>query len=172
MRISGERVSSPAGGFNPTWQRHVAAYELCEQFLGPGKVLDLGCGVGHSYSALAPRETVGVDVDAAALAGQERETVVADMRETSPGPLERRLRSLGVTNPRMLWRGRAIDQAGQQVVRDATADLAERRSTRADRVWRSRAQAPKISASREESPRLRRNDARGPSRLDELEAEP
>jgi SAM-dependent methyltransferase len=81
MRISGERVSSPAGGFNPTWQRHVAAYELCEQFLGPGKVLDLGCGVGHSYSALAPRETVGVDVDAAALAGQERQTVVADMRE-------------------------------------------------------------------------------------------
>jgi SAM-dependent methyltransferase len=81
MKISGERVSSPAGGFNPTWQRHVAAYELCEQFLGPGRVLDLGCGVGHSYSALAPRATVGVDVDAAALAGQERETVVADMRE-------------------------------------------------------------------------------------------
>jgi SAM-dependent methyltransferase len=81
MRITGERVVSPAGGFNPTWQRHVAAYELCEPFLGPGRVLDLGCGVGHSYSALAPRQTVGVDIDPEALAGQERETVVADMRE-------------------------------------------------------------------------------------------
>ena len=31
---------------------------------GQGRVLDLGCGVGHSYALLAPRETVGVDVDA------------------------------------------------------------------------------------------------------------
>jgi SAM-dependent methyltransferase len=44
-------------------------------------VLDLGCGVGHSFHLLAPRETVGVDLDAGALAGQERETIVADMRE-------------------------------------------------------------------------------------------
>jgi SAM-dependent methyltransferase len=43
-------------------------------------VLDLGCGVGHSYDRLAPRQTVGVDLDAAALAGQARQTVVADMR--------------------------------------------------------------------------------------------
>jgi SAM-dependent methyltransferase len=80
MKITGERVSSPEGGFNPTWQRHVAAYALAEQWLGPGTVLDLGCGVGHSYHLLAPRETVGVDVDPAALAGQDRRTVVADMR--------------------------------------------------------------------------------------------
>lgn len=79
-RITGERVVSPAGGFNPTWQRHVAAYALCEPLLEPGRVLDVGCGVGHSYHRLAPRETVGVDVDAGALAGQDRETVVADMR--------------------------------------------------------------------------------------------
>jgi SAM-dependent methyltransferase len=79
-KITGERVVSPEGGFNPTWQRHVAAYELCEPFFGPGKVLDLGCGVGHSYHRLAPRETVGVDIEPAALAGQARETVVADMR--------------------------------------------------------------------------------------------
>ena len=71
---------TPAGGFNPTWQRHVAAYALAEPELGPGRVLDLGCGIGHSFHLLAPRETVGVDVDAAALAGQDRETVVADMR--------------------------------------------------------------------------------------------
>ena len=80
MRITGERVMTPEGGFNPTWQRHVAAYAIAEPELGPGRVLDLGCGVGHSFHLLAPRKTVGVDLDAAALAGQDRETVVADMR--------------------------------------------------------------------------------------------
>src|SRR5205814_1153491 len=80
MTITGERVTTPAAGFNPTWQRHVAAYALSAQFLGSGRVLDLGCGVGHSYDRLAPRETVGLDIDAAALAGQQRETVVGDMR--------------------------------------------------------------------------------------------
>lgn len=87
MPITGERVNTPAGGFNPTWQRHVAAYALCAPFLPPGRVLDLGCGVGHSYALLAPRETVGLDVDAAALADQhDRETVAADMREIPFGP--------------------------------------------------------------------------------------
>jgi SAM-dependent methyltransferase len=74
-------VVSPAGGFNPTWQRHVAAYVLCEPFLPDGRVLDLGCGVGHSFDRLAPRETVGLDIDPEALAGQQRETVAADMRQ-------------------------------------------------------------------------------------------
>jgi len=81
MRVTGERVATPEGGFNPTWQRHVAAYGLSEQFLPSGRVLDLGCGVGHSYHLLAPRESVGVDIDAEALAGQERRTLTADMRE-------------------------------------------------------------------------------------------
>jgi SAM-dependent methyltransferase len=80
VKITGERVVSPTGGFNPTWQRHVAAYVLIEPFLGLGRVLDLGCGVGHSYHRLAPRETLGVDIDPKALEGQDRETVVADMR--------------------------------------------------------------------------------------------
>ena len=61
--ITGERVSLPTGGFNPTFQRHVAAYRLCAPLLPPGRVLDLGCGVGHSYAELAPRVSVGVDVD-------------------------------------------------------------------------------------------------------------
>jgi SAM-dependent methyltransferase len=78
--ITGERVSTPAAGFNPTFQRHVAAYRLSAPLLADGRVLDLGCGVGHSYQELAPRETVGVDVEPRALAGQERETHVADMR--------------------------------------------------------------------------------------------
>jgi SAM-dependent methyltransferase len=79
--VTGERVTTPAARFNPTWQRHVAAYAQCAQFLGPGRVLDLGAGIGHSYDRLAPRETVGVDIDAEALAGQDRKTVVADMRD-------------------------------------------------------------------------------------------
>jgi SAM-dependent methyltransferase len=78
--VTGERVVTASGGFNPTWQRHVAAYALCGRYLGPGRVADIGCGIGHSYRLLAPRETVGVDVDAGALEGQERETVAADMR--------------------------------------------------------------------------------------------
>jgi SAM-dependent methyltransferase len=82
LKVTGERVVTPEAGFNPTWQRHVAAYRLCEPFLGPGPVLDLGCGVGHSYHLLEPRETVGVDIDADALEGQDRSTVVADMRHT------------------------------------------------------------------------------------------
>lgn len=80
MTVTGERVTTPAGGFNPTWQRHVAAYALTAPMLGPGPVLDLGCGVGHSYRLLEPRTTVGVDLEAGALRGQERETVAADMR--------------------------------------------------------------------------------------------
>ena len=80
MKVTGERAVTPAGGFNPAWQRHVAGYVLCEPFLGAGRVLDLGCGIGHSFDRLAPRETVGVDIDGEALAGQARETVVADMR--------------------------------------------------------------------------------------------
>lgn len=80
MRVTGERISTAAGGFNPTWQRHVAAYAHCAPLLPQGRVLDVGCGVGHSYMLLAPRETVGLDVDPLALEGQDRETRVGDMR--------------------------------------------------------------------------------------------
>jgi SAM-dependent methyltransferase len=79
--VTGERVTTSERGFNPTWQRHVAAYRGAAELLGPGRVLDLGCGIGHSYELLAPRETVGLDLDPQALAGQARETVAADMRE-------------------------------------------------------------------------------------------
>jgi SAM-dependent methyltransferase len=78
--ITGERAVTAAGGFNPSFQRHVAAYVLCARFLGPGPVLDLGCGTGHSFDRLAPRETVGVDRSAAALRGQARRTIQADIR--------------------------------------------------------------------------------------------
>lgn len=84
--ITGERVSTTQGGFNPSFQRHRAEYRLCGPLLGPGRVLDLGCGVGHSYEELAPRKTVGVDIERSALAGQRRETRVGDMR-TIPFPV-------------------------------------------------------------------------------------
>ena len=81
MTVTGERVTTAAGGFNPTYQRHVAAYAAAAAALPPGRVLDLGAGIGHSYELLAPRESVAVDLDPDALEGQARETVVADMRE-------------------------------------------------------------------------------------------
>src|SRR3954469_5438032 len=82
MRVSGERVSTPEGGFRPTWERHVAAYAAAAELLPPdGTVLDVGCGVGHRYHLLSPRGTVGVAIEPDALIGQERRTIVADMRE-------------------------------------------------------------------------------------------
>jgi SAM-dependent methyltransferase len=78
--VTGERAVTGRAGFNPSWQRHVFAYAQAPRFLGPGRVLDLGCGTGHSFELLAPRESVGVDRDARSLAGQQRATVVADMR--------------------------------------------------------------------------------------------
>jgi hypothetical protein len=39
------------------------------------------------------------------------------------GPIETRLRDCGVTDTRLLWRGRSLDQAAQQVIRDAAPDF-------------------------------------------------
>jgi SAM-dependent methyltransferase len=80
-RVTGERVVTELGGFNPSFQRHVATYRLCAPLLPDGRVLDLGCGIGHSFALLAPRESVGVDNSPEALAGQDRSTVLADMRD-------------------------------------------------------------------------------------------
>lgn len=86
MTVTGERVVTSELGFNPTYQRHRAQYALCERFFGPGRLLDLGCGIGHSFDLLAPRETVGVDNEPSVLAGQARETHAADMRELPFSP--------------------------------------------------------------------------------------
>ena len=80
MRATGERVFTARGGFRPQWQRHVATYALAAPLLPAGRVLDLGCGIGHSYERLAPRETVGVDLEPGVLRDQARETHAADMR--------------------------------------------------------------------------------------------
>ncbi|HEX3705294.1 MAG TPA: class I SAM-dependent methyltransferase [Mycobacteriales bacterium] len=80
MKLTGERVTTPEGGFNPTWQRHVAAYQQIGKYLDPARVLDLGCGIGHSYQLLNATKTIGMDLDEDALGGQDRPTVRADMR--------------------------------------------------------------------------------------------
>lgn len=81
QRITGERASEKTGGFNPAWQRHSFAYAVADDRLGEGRVLDLGCGTGHSFDRLAPRESVGVDISPEALSDQDRETLVADIRQ-------------------------------------------------------------------------------------------
>lgn len=80
MRVTGERIVTREGGFNPTWQRHTANYLFAAGLLPPGTALDLGCGTGHAAQFLAEHRTVGVDLDAGALLGQERPTVRADLR--------------------------------------------------------------------------------------------
>ncbi|MBV9872436.1 MAG: class I SAM-dependent methyltransferase [Frankiaceae bacterium] len=80
MKLTGERVTTPEGGFNPTWQRHVAAYQQIATFMGGEPLLDLGCGVGHSFTLLGRKQTIGLDFDLDALRGQPRPVVRADMR--------------------------------------------------------------------------------------------
>ena len=79
-RVTGERIVTPRGGFNGSWQRHLACYALVAPFLGPGPVLDVGCGTGHAQLHLEPRRSMGVDLDRASLVPQKRPTVQADMR--------------------------------------------------------------------------------------------
>src|SRR5256885_55779 len=81
-RISGERIVTNRGGFNPTWQRHTVNYQFAAGFLPPGHAVDLGCGTGHAAHFLADHWTVGLDIDHGALAAQERPTVVADLRRS------------------------------------------------------------------------------------------
>ena len=80
LKVTGERIVTPLGGFNASWQRHLACYALTAPFLGPGTVLDLGCGTGHAQSHLEPRRSVGVDLDHESLMSQGRDRVRADMR--------------------------------------------------------------------------------------------
>ncbi len=82
MRVTGERIVTQEGGFNPTWQRHTANYRFAADALppGPGPVLDLGCGSGHAAHYLGGRWSVGVDLDHAALASQARAATVGDLR--------------------------------------------------------------------------------------------
>jgi SAM-dependent methyltransferase len=80
LRVTGERIVTSEGGFNPTWQRHSANYRFAADALPPGTVLDLGCGGGHAAHYLGDRWSVGVDLDHPALAGQTRACAQGDLR--------------------------------------------------------------------------------------------
>lgn len=80
MKVTGERIVTSQGGFNASWQRHSACYAFSADFLGPGRVLDLGCGSGHAHQFLGSRQVVGMDLDAGSLAGQPNPCVVGDIR--------------------------------------------------------------------------------------------
>jgi SAM-dependent methyltransferase len=83
VKVSGERIYTHEGGFNPTWQRHTANYLFAAKFLPPdlgGHTVDLGCGTGHAAHYLEDRWSVGVDLDHAALAVQQRPTLSGDLR--------------------------------------------------------------------------------------------
>ncbi|MGQ0679174.1 MAG: class I SAM-dependent methyltransferase [Actinomycetota bacterium] len=81
LKVTGERIVTPVGGFNASWQRHAACYALTAPYLGSGTVLDIGCGTGHALNHLAPRASVGIDLDHSSLVSQPRPTARADMRK-------------------------------------------------------------------------------------------
>ena len=80
MVVTGERAVTGEGAFNPSWQRHLAIYGLVSPMLPATRVLDLGCGVGQGMRHLAPRESIGVDLEPTVLPPQGRPGVCADMR--------------------------------------------------------------------------------------------
>lgn len=79
LKVTGERVVTPNGGHNPTWQRHVAAYRVAAGIVGGAFALDLGCGIGHSHMLLG-LPTIGLDIDHESLLSQGRAVVRSDMR--------------------------------------------------------------------------------------------
>ena len=52
---------------------------------------------------------------------------LADQHRELPGPVERTLRDLGITNPELLQRGAVIDRAGERLIIDAAVGLGPRR---------------------------------------------
>lgn len=80
MKITGERVSAPVGGFNPAFRKHAAAYRFAASMLSDGPVLDLGCGVGHGMEWLSPRSVVGLDVSVEAVGNHKGRAACGDMR--------------------------------------------------------------------------------------------
>ena len=54
-------------------------------------------------------------------AGAEPEQAAPDSADALTGPVEARLRDLGVTSPRLLWRASGVDRLAHQVVADAVS---------------------------------------------------
>ena len=105
MKLTGER---PMAGSTPDslLAFHDAGYREMAAQLGPGTVLDIGCGVGDETSRLAggDRTVLGVDYDA--------DTAVAASADWGPG--SRRgldVRFAGMDGARLGLRGRTVDWA-------------------------------------------------------------
>jgi len=75
------------------------------------------------------------------------------------GPVESRLRSLGIDNARHLWRASAIDRAADQVIREATAANARGGSPSARSSFGMRAQDSAVLVQRHAEPQLEDREA-------------
>src|SRR5215204_7601036 len=85
---------------------HDAGYREMAARLGPGTVLDIGCGVGDETSRLADgdRTVLGVDYDA--------DTAVAASADWGPGSRHGHdVRFAGMDGARLALRGRSVDWA-------------------------------------------------------------
>jgi SAM-dependent methyltransferase len=105
MRLTGER---PMAGATPDslLAFHAAGYREVVARLGPGIVLDIGCGVGDETARLAgpDRFVLGVDYDAA--------TAVSAAAEWGPGGRRRTdVRFAGMDGARVALRNRSVDWA-------------------------------------------------------------
>ena len=61
--FTGERLHAGDALFAVDVARHQAAYELARSHLGPGRVLDFGCGSGYGASSLAREHARVVGID-------------------------------------------------------------------------------------------------------------
>jgi SAM-dependent methyltransferase len=105
MRLTGER---PMAGATPDslLAFHAAGYREIVARLGPGTVLDIGCGVGDESARLAgaDRFVIGVDYDAP--------TAMSAAHEWGPdGTRGTDIRFAGMDGARLALRGRSVDWA-------------------------------------------------------------
>jgi hypothetical protein len=109
-----------------------------------GQSADLAIRVGAPSRMLAQVKTAALEQPE----NRRSDAVLNDSwggaHEASAGPLEGRLRSLGVTNSRALWRATAVDRAAAQVLRDASE--ARSGSGRAGRVRASVREQPSATS--------------------------
>jgi len=113
---------------------HDAGYREMAARLGPGTVLDIGCGVGNETARLAAlgRSVLGVDYDA--------DTAVAASADWGPGRREGLgVHFAGMDGARLGLRGRSVDWACSSADRAETGTARKRslgyRSLGAQRRW-------------------------------------
>lgn len=106
---------------------------------------------------------------AAAVTAGKRDEAMPDPGAL-PGPVETRVRDLGVTSPRLLWRASGIDHLAQEVITDATEIHSGRRPAKADRPARKSGTGARGSVTTAGHSHPARGQGR--AREPEFEAEP